>query len=201
MVKPQILSFEYNSLLHYLLSFLYSLLIELVPRLEQCCAWHTLTLGESVLGFKDFSHVTFGVIFFSSEHFQVQVGERHPPGWAPQAGVVRWKAGQLHLLHLQCQSDGCPALPGVIAQGEPLYLCPLTTCPHATGWSRFSRVFIIQTSDKFVSHNNVWWLIYLASLSMANSQWPQMHVGEKKATHLWPAWDAAGVKVPQDCRL
>lgn len=69
----------------------------------------------------------------SAEHFQVQIWERHPPGWAPQAGVVRRQAGQLHLLHLQRQGHGRPALPGVIAQGKPLHLCPLTARTHAPG--------------------------------------------------------------------
>ena len=69
----------------------------------------------------------------SPEHFQVQIREWHPPCRAPQAGAVRWQAGQLHLLHLQRQGDGCPALPGVVAQGKPLHLCPLATRTYAAG--------------------------------------------------------------------
>lgn len=69
----------------------------------------------------------------SPEHFQVQIREWHPPCRAPQAGALRWQAGQLHLLHLQRQGDGCPALPGVIAQGKPLHLRPLATCTYAAG--------------------------------------------------------------------
>lgn len=68
-----------------------------------------------------------------TEHVQVQVRERHPPGRAPQAGAVRRQAGQFHLLHLQRQGDGRPALLGVFAEGKPIHLRPFAARAHAAG--------------------------------------------------------------------
>lgn len=120
--------------------------------------------------------------FFSitAEHFQVQVREWHPPGRAPQAGVVRWQAGQLHLLHLQRQGDGRPALPGVVAEGKRLHLRPLATRTHATGQSGCSsRISESLPHLESCSAIHVWmidlkWKLavqsdYQASLSQADS--------------------------------
>lgn len=102
-----------------------------------CCTdTHFPRLWTSHLSpcFSSFSHTTSSLSIIA-EHLQVQVGEWHPPGRAPQAGVVRWQAGQLHLLHLQRQGDGRAALPGVVAEGKRLHLRPLPARSHATGQS------------------------------------------------------------------